>query len=61
MTPRLELRRDVLHLLCTEPLPHSAIGKKLPNMNGKIFKISVEAIDLFQNELPTKKTVNPNN
>ncbi|XP_023334562.1 E3 ubiquitin-protein ligase UBR2 isoform X2 [Eurytemora carolleeae] len=32
VSPRLELRRDILHLLCIEPLPHSVIVKRIPSI-----------------------------
>ena len=32
MTSRLELRRDLIHILCIEPLSHSGILKKLTNL-----------------------------
>lgn len=51
VSPRLELRRDILQLLCIEPLPHSVIVKRIPSIKGMSSYIDLSFYPYFDLDL----------
>ena len=57
VSKRDQLRRDILHLLCTEPLSHSQVVKKLPRMEDSGEMLDSVLDEIAELKLSTKNTV----